>query len=92
MKSSSAACHGRPRGAAGSGGDVVMRPDSRDAPHLFGLGLKEMLADEITTELRSIRASAISQATQSREDVTKQLVSFSRMAARFPCVNLLSGR
>ena len=43
---SCAGCHGRPRGAAGSGGDVVTRPDSRDAPHLFGLGLKEMLADK----------------------------------------------
>ena len=48
---SCAACHGRPRGSAGSGGDVVTRPDSRDAPHLFGLGLKEMIADEITAEL-----------------------------------------
>ena len=45
--------------SAGSGGDVVTRPDSRDAPHLFGLGLKEMLADEITAELRNIRAQAI---------------------------------
>ncbi|HZI47721.1 MAG TPA: hypothetical protein VFD75_07970, partial [Pyrinomonadaceae bacterium] len=36
---SCAGCHGRPRGAAGFGGDVVTRPDSRDAPHLFGLGL-----------------------------------------------------
>ena len=53
---SCAACHGRPRGSAGFGGDVVTRPDSRDAPHLFGLGLKEMLADEITAELRAIRA------------------------------------
>jgi hypothetical protein len=38
LSDSCAACHGRPRGAAGSGGDVVTRPDSRDAPHLFGLG------------------------------------------------------
>src|SRR5215510_13185019 len=35
---SCAGCHGRPRGAAGFGGDVVTRPDSRNAPHLFGLG------------------------------------------------------
>ncbi|MFP6905146.1 MAG: hypothetical protein VCG02_08010 [Verrucomicrobiota bacterium] len=27
----------------------------RDAPHLFGLGLQEMLADEMTTELRNLR-------------------------------------
>ena len=36
---------------------MVTRPDSRDAPHLFGLGLKEMLADEITADLRAIRAT-----------------------------------
>jgi hypothetical protein len=54
LADSCAACHGRPRGSAGFGGDVVTRPDSRDAPHLFGLGLKEMLA-EITADLRAIR-------------------------------------
>jgi hypothetical protein len=58
-----AACHGRPRGAAGFGGDVVTRPDSRDAPHLFGLGLQEMLADEITADLRRIRDEALAAAT-----------------------------
>src|SRR6185503_17974395 len=57
-----AGCHGRPRGSAGVGGDVVTRPDSRDAPHLFGLGLKEMLADEITSDLRSIRVAALAAA------------------------------
>src|SRR4026208_2382034 len=44
LSDSCAACHGRPRGAAGSGGDVVTRPDSRDAPYLFGLGLEGMRA------------------------------------------------
>src|SRR5262245_7156155 len=34
LADSCAACHGRPRGAAGFGGDVFTRPDSRDAPHL----------------------------------------------------------
>ena len=38
LADSCAACHGRPRGSAGAGGDVATRPDSRDAPHLFGLG------------------------------------------------------
>src|SRR6185437_11999045 len=72
-----AGCHGRPRGAAGSGGDVVTRPDSRDAPHLFGLGLKEMLADEITTDLRVIRQQAIDEAGRNRSNqpVTKALIS-----------------
>jgi len=72
---SCAACHGRPRGAAGFGGDVATRPDSRDAPHLFGLGLKEMLADEITTDLRAIRSSALAQAVSSGQTVVKPLVS-----------------
>src|SRR5215470_4204710 len=65
---SCAGCHGRPRGAAGFGGDVVTRPDSRNAPHLFGLGLKEMLADEITSDLRAIRADAIAEARSSNAD------------------------
>jgi hypothetical protein len=43
---------------------VFTRPDSRDAPHLFGLGLVEMLADEMTADLRRIRADAIRQAAQ----------------------------
>jgi hypothetical protein len=74
---SCAGCHGRPRGAAGSGGDVVTRPDSRDAPHLFGLGLKEMLADEITDDLRAIRQQAIDEArgSSSNNTVTKHLNS-----------------
>src|SRR6266567_3839962 len=55
LADSCAGCHGRPRGSAGFGGDVVTRPDSRDAPHLFGLGIKEMLADEITQDLRAWR-------------------------------------
>jgi hypothetical protein len=75
LADSCASCHGRPRGAAGFGGDVVTRPDSRDAPHLFGLGLKEMLADEITTDLRAIRAQALAEAHQSGHDVTRPLKS-----------------
>ncbi len=70
---SCAGCHGRPRGAAGFGGDVVTRPDSRDAPHLFGLGLKEMLADEMTTQLRATEAQAIQQAQGSGHPVTRNL-------------------
>ena len=75
LADSCASCHGRPRGSAGFGGDVVTRPESRDAPHLFGLGLKEMLADEITTDLRSIRDAAVAQAQQSGHDVTANLKS-----------------
>src|SRR6185369_15908534 len=75
LSDSCAGCHGRPRGAGGSGGDVVTRPDSRDAPHLFGLGLKEMLADEITTDLRAIKAQALEEARVTGRMATKQLNS-----------------
>src|SRR5581483_7278772 len=50
-------------------------PDSRDAPHLFGLGLKEMLADEITTDLRNIRQQAIINATRRGRPLTVTLKS-----------------
>jgi len=75
LSDSCAGCHSRPFGSAGSGGNVFTRPDSRDAPHLFGLGLKEMLADEITHDLRAIRASALQQAAQLGADVTLPLAS-----------------
>ncbi|HKU89853.1 MAG TPA: di-heme oxidoredictase family protein [Steroidobacteraceae bacterium] len=75
MIDSCAGCHGRPRGAAGFGGDVVTRPDSRDAPHLFGLGLQEMLGDEITAQLRDQRQNAINEARSRRTTVTRQLSS-----------------
>jgi di-heme oxidoreductase (putative peroxidase) len=75
LADSCAACHGRPRGSAGAGGDVATRPDSRDAQHLFGLGLKEMLADEITAELRAIRQTAINQARAAGAPRTLQLTT-----------------
>ena len=75
LSDSCAGCHGRPRGSAGFGGDVVTRPDSRDAPHLFGLGLKEMLGEEITTDLRSIRAEAIAEWQLTHHRVTRSLDS-----------------
>jgi hypothetical protein len=72
---SCAGCHGRPRGAAGFGGDVATRPDSRDAPHLFGLGLQEMLADEITSELRATRQQAREQAQRTGRTASLSLQS-----------------
>jgi hypothetical protein len=75
LSDSCAMCHGRPRGSAGVGGNVATRPDSRDAPHLFGLGLREMLADEITGDLRTIRQQAINQAEESGNSVTLPLLS-----------------
>ena len=75
LSDSCALCHGRPRGSAGVGGNVAARPDSRDAPHLFGLGLREMLADEITTDLRNICQQAISLAQKLGRVVTLALDS-----------------
>jgi hypothetical protein len=70
-----AGCHARPRGSAGFGNDVVTRPDSRDTPHLFGLGLHEQLGDEMTTALRAIRAEAQNQAAATEAAVTLPLVA-----------------
>ncbi len=75
LADSCAACHGRPRGSAGVGGDVFTRPDSRDAPHLFGLGLVEMLADEITADLRAARDQALLQAALQGRPVNRALAS-----------------
>jgi hypothetical protein len=75
LADSCAGCHGRPTGSAGAGGDVFTRPDSRDAPHLFGLGLVEMLADEITTDLRAQRDAALASAIAQGKVVEKALTS-----------------
>ena len=85
LANSCAACHGRPRGSAGFGGDVVTRPDSRDAPHLFGAGLVEMLADEMTADLRATRQRALDWAAWLRGPITMQLetkgIRFGRITA-----------
>jgi mono/diheme cytochrome c family protein len=73
LSDSCAGCHGRPRGSAGHGGDVATRPDSRDAPHLFGLGLVEMLADQMTAAMRKIRDDAIQTAILNGAPVTASL-------------------
>ena len=75
LSDSCAGCHGRPRGSAGFGGDVFTRPDSRDAPHLFGLGIIEMLADEITQDLRQTRSRAAAQAQATQRAVVISLKS-----------------
>lgn len=75
LADSCAACHGRPVGSAGVGGDVFTRPDSRDAPHLFGLGLVEMLADEITSDLRAQRDMALNRAIAQGRTVVQPLRS-----------------
>src|SRR5262249_717840 len=72
---SCAGCHGRPCDSADVEGNVVTWPDSRDAPHLFGLGLKEMLADEIAHDLRAIRDAALAVAKQRGRPITHTLQS-----------------
>jgi hypothetical protein len=86
LMDSCAGCHANPRGAAGAGGAVLFtRPDHRDAPHVFGAGLKEMLADEITAELRALRAETLRQAQQRGQPVTVTLqskgVTYGRLTA-----------
>ncbi len=75
LSDSCAGCHARPRGSAGFGGDVATRPDSRDTPHLFGLGIQEQLGEEITADLRGIRAEAVLIAGLIGTPVTRQLTS-----------------
>ena len=76
LMDSCAGCHANPRGAAGSGGAMLfVRPDHRDAPHLFGVGIKEILADEITADLRAIREEAIVQARVQGRPVILELRS-----------------
>ena len=85
LADSCAACHGRPRGSAGFGGDVNTRPDSRDAPHLFGLGIVEQLAEEMTQRLRTRRDRALEVAAEQNRCVTTPLrakrVSFGTLTA-----------
>jgi Di-haem oxidoreductase, putative peroxidase len=80
LADSCAGCHGRPRGSPGHGGNVFTRPDSRDARHLFGLGLQEMLADETTGELRAIRADALATARATRMPQTVGLFTSNGLA------------
>jgi mono/diheme cytochrome c family protein len=75
LSDSCAGCHGLPRGSAGFGGTIVTRPDGRNAPHLFGLGLREMLADEITAELRARCDAAIISARASHSNVVRPLTA-----------------
>ncbi len=86
LSDSCASCHARPRGSAGFGGDVFTRPDSRDAPHLFGLGLVEMLADEITGDLRQSKTQALQTAALTGLPVQALLqskgISFGSLLAR----------
>ena len=81
---SCAECHNLPAedGAGGPGGNVHRDPlhtgdpaqmITRNTPHLFGIGAVQLLAEEMTTVLRSIRDQAIAQANGSGSTVTLPL-------------------
>ena len=86
LADSCAACHGRRARVGGQRRRRGTRPDSRDAPHLFGLGLKEMLADEITGGLRAVRDQAVATAKMGGSPVTRPLdakgIHFGTITAR----------
>ncbi len=48
---------------------------TRQAPHLFGIGAKQRLAEEMTEELQAIRDQAITEAMTGGISVTKRLVA-----------------
>lgn len=75
LADSCALCHAQPPGSAGVGGSNTNRPDTRNAPHLFGVGIKEILGDEITADLRAIRDHAVAEAARHQRPVSKRLVS-----------------
>lgn len=62
LMDSCAGCHGHVKGAAAAGSTIHTTPGGRNAPHLFGVGLKAMLGEEITGDLWSIRDKAIADA------------------------------
>src|SRR5262249_9104513 len=75
LSDSCAGCHGRPRGAAGFGGDVFTRPGGRDRPPLVRVGLQGRLADDITRDLRLARSGALQAARDQGQPVERSLVS-----------------
>ena len=70
---SCAGCHATPRGATGHGYVNFSVPRGRRGIHLFGTGLIEMLADEMTADMRAIRNEAIEEAFETGQSVTRLL-------------------
>ena len=79
------ACHNLPV-ADGAGGvnDNVIRIDperkqqgfiERQAPHIFGMGAIQLLAEEMTEELHAIRDDAINTSTETGQAVEVQLIA-----------------
>ncbi|MCM8536996.1 MAG: hypothetical protein NE334_13745 [Lentisphaeraceae bacterium] len=72
---SCASCHANPEGSAGFGGNIFSRPDGRDTPHLFGLGIVEIIADEMTSTLRDQKARASFFARIFKKKITVKLIA-----------------
>jgi hypothetical protein len=87
LMDSCAGCHGNVKGGAAAGGAIHTTPGGRNAPHLFGVGLKAMLGEEITGDLWATRDFAISEAKRLRRSVEVPLrskgIDFGRIRA-FP--------
>lgn len=75
LMDSCAGCHGNVKGGAAAGGAIQTTPGGRNAPHLFGVGLKAMLGEEITGDLWAIRDKAISDASRLQRSVELPLRS-----------------
>lgn len=77
-------CHLKPfaDGAGSIAGNNVRDPSrsgdlsqfiTRQPPHVFGIGAKQLLAEEMTARLHQIRSAALAQAQSSGSPVTKKL-------------------
>ncbi|HET8798416.1 MAG TPA: di-heme oxidoredictase family protein [Thermoanaerobaculia bacterium] len=75
LMDSCAGCHGNVKGGAAAGGAIHTTPGGRNAPHLFGVGLKAMLGEEITLDLWAIRDRAIADAKRQKRAVELPLRS-----------------
>jgi len=75
LMDSCAGCHGHVKGGAAAGGQIHTTPGGRNAPHLFGVGLKAMLGEEITGNLWAIRDKAIAEAKKLKKTVELPLRS-----------------
>lgn len=75
LMDSCAGCHGNVKGGAAAGGAIHTTPGGRNAPHIFGVGLKAMLGEEITGDLWAIRDKAIADAKKMKKTIEAPLIS-----------------
>jgi len=78
-------CHNVPVADGGGGvNDNVIRMDperkqkgfiERQSPHLFGMGAVQLVAEEMTTELHTLRDEAITKSCDSGQDSTVEMIA-----------------